>query len=147
MKIKMHVSVLDKCFFVIQSITSDKDKSVNDMLMELYLFIRTLKRASAAKVIVIIPYFGYSRQDRKTEPRVPISASDIAMMLETAGADRIVSFELHCGQIQGFFRSIPCDNIYRSCFFAEHFVMNQSHDYLMAVATAVGGGTRSKLFQ
>jgi len=147
MKIKIHDSVRDKCVFVIQSITSYKDKSVNDMLMELYLFIRTLKRASAAKVIVIIPYFGYSRQDRKTEPRVPISASDIAMMLETAGADRIVAFELHCGQIQGFFRSIPCDNIYSSCLFAEHFVMNQSHDNLVVVSPDAGGVTRAKLFK
>ena len=146
-KIKIHNSVRDKCVFVIQSITSHKDKSVNDMLIELYLFIRTLKRASAAKVIVMIPYFGYSRQDRKTEPRVPISASDIAMMLETAGADRIVAFELHCGQMQGFFRGIPCDNIYSSCLFAEHFVLNESNDNLVVVSPDAGGVTRAKLFK
>ena len=151
-KIKINDTVRDKVVFIIQSITSTKTKSVNDALMELYLMIRTMKRASAKKVIAIIPYFGYSRQDRKTEPRVPISASDVAMMLETAGADRVVALELHCGQIQGFFRDIPCDNIYTSCLLADCMVHDQltSHtdlSNLVVVSPDAGGVSRAKSFK
>lgn len=147
-KIKINDSVRDKCVFVIQSIVSFENRSVNDMLTELYLFIRTLKRASASKVIVMIPYFGYSRQDRKTEPRVPISGSDVAMMLETAGADRVVAMELHCGQIQGFFRDIPCDNIYLSCLLADEFVNHvSSENQLVVISPDAGGVTRAKIFK
>jgi ribose-phosphate pyrophosphokinase len=151
-KIKINDTVRDKVVFIIQSITSTKTKSVNDALMELYLMIRTMKRASAKKVIAIIPYFGYSRQDRKTEPRVPISASDVAMMLETAGADRVVALELHCGQIQGFFRDIPCDNIYTSCLLADCMVndslISQSDlSNMVVVSPDAGGVSRAKSFK
>lgn len=151
-KIKINTTVRDKVVFIIQSITSTEKKSVNDALMELYLMIRTMKRASAKKVIAIIPYFGYSRQDRKTEPRVPISASDVAMMLETAGADRVVALELHCGQIQGFFRSIPCDNIYTSCLLADAIVNEQKNintdlSNLVVVSPDAGGVSRAKSFK
>lgn len=152
-KIKINDTVRDKVVFIIQSITSTKTKSVNDALMELYLMVRTMKRASAKKVIAIIPYFGYSRQDRKTEPRVPISASDVAMMLETAGVDRVVALELHCGQIQGFFRDIPCDNIYTSCLLADYMVQDQSRreqaglSNLVVVSPDAGGVSRAKSFK
>ena len=149
-KIKVNESVRGQIVFVIHSITATENKSVNDMLMELYLFIRTLKRASAKKVIVFIPFYGYCRQDRKTEPRVPISASDVAMMLETAGADRIVALELHCGQIQGFFRDIACDNIYCSCLLADAFVREYSsvgEEKLVVVSPDAGGVSRAKLFK
>jgi ribose-phosphate pyrophosphokinase len=147
-KIKVNDSVRGKIVFVVHSITSTETKSVNDMLVELYLFIRTLKRAAAKKVIVFIPFYGYCRQDRKTEPRVPISASDVAMMLETAGADRIVAMELHCGQIQGFFRDIACDNIYSSCLLADTFVKECSElNDLVVVSPDAGGVTRAKLFK
>lgn len=147
-KIKVNDSVRGKIVFVVHSITSTETKSVNDMLVELYLFIRTLKRAAAKKVIVFIPFYGYCRQDRKTEPRVPISASDVAMMLETAGADRIVAMELHCGQIQGFFRDIACDNIYSSCLLADTFVREcQELNDLVVVSPDAGGVTRAKLFK
>lgn len=150
-KIKVNESVRGQIVFVIHSITATGDKSVNDILMELYLFIRTLKRASAKKVIVFVPFYGYCRQDRKTEPRVPISASDVAMMLETAGADRIVALELHCGQIQGFFRDIACDNIYCSCLLAKAFINNyndmKKEHPLVVVSPDAGGVTRAKLFK
>lgn len=151
-KIKINDTVRDKVVFIIQSITGVERKSVNDALMELYLMIRTMKRASAKKVIAIIPYFGYSRQDRKTEPRVPISASDVAMMLETAGADRVVALELHCGQIQGFFRDIPCDNIYTSCLLADAMVTEQKQlntdlSNLVVVSPDAGGVSRAKSFK
>ena len=151
-KIKINEHVRDKVVFIIQSITSTKTNSVNDSLMELYLMIRTMKRASAQKLIVIIPYFGYSRQDRKTEPRVPISASDVAMMLESAGADRVVSLELHCGQIQGFFRDIPCDNIYTSCLLADALIKDQRSknidlSNMVIVSPDAGGVSRAKSFK
>ncbi len=152
-RIQINESVRDKCVFIIQSITSTETLSINDVLMELYLFIRALKRASAKKVLVCIPYFGYCRQDRKTMPRVPISASDVAMLLETAGADRIISIEMHCGQMQGFFRDISCDNLYSSSALADAFVENIStkEDFdinnLVIVSPDAGGVTRTKQFK
>jgi ribose-phosphate pyrophosphokinase len=151
-KIKIHDSVRNKCVFIIQSITSTETKSVNDVLMELYLFIRTVKRASAAKVIIIIPYFGYSRQYRKTESIVPISASDVAILLETAGANRIVTLELRCGQIQGFFRDIPCDNIHSSCLLTDAFVSDltlykKNMNNLVVVSPDAGGVSRANAFK
>ena len=90
---------------------------VNDSLMELFLLVRCFRRASARTVTAIVPYYGYARQDRKTTARVPISASDVAMLLEAAGVDRMLSVDLHCGQIQGFFHHAPVDNLHA---FVEH---------------------------
>ena len=146
-KIQIDSSVRDKNVYLIQSITSTKTKTINDILIELFLFIRTLKRASATKVIVIIPYFGYCRQDRKILPRVPISASDIAGMLENAGADRIISVELHCGQIQGFFRNIPCDNLYSANVLADAFKKDYKKNNLIVVSPDAGGVSRAKQFK
>ena len=152
-KISVGESVRDKCVFVIQSITSTSTMTINDILIELYLLIRTLKRASVGKVILFIPYFGYSRQDRKVKPRVPISASDVAMMLELAGADRVVGMELHCGQIQGFFRNISCDNLHASCILASAFVedhkrnTSDSNNRLVVVSPDAGGVARAKQFK
>src|SRR5262249_9344243 len=119
--IKIQHSVRGKDIYIIQSIAKSDSGSINDNLMELYLLIRTLKRSNAATITAIIPYYGYARQDRKTESRVPISASDVAMLLENSGVDRVVAIDLHAGQIQGFFHNVPVDNIYASLFMAPQF--------------------------
>lgn len=114
--------------------------------MELFLFIRAMKRASTNSVSVVIPYFGYARQDRKTGPRVPISAADIALMLETAGADRIITIDLHCGQIQGFFRYVPVDHLYAAPIFASHFLQKKLHNPVI-VSPDAGGVGRASTFR
>eukprot|EP00166_Cyanidium_caldarium_P004903 ctg_552.g249 len=100
-------NVRGKDVFVVQATSPP----VNDNLVELLLMIDTLKRASAKRITAVIPYFGYARQDRKCAPRVPISARLVADLIEAAGAHRVLAFELHAGQIQGFFR-IPVDHMY-----------------------------------
>ena len=85
---------------------------VNDALMELLLLIDTLSRSSAKRITVVIPYFGYARQDQKAKSRVPISASVVASMIEKLGPQRVVTVDLHCGQIQGFFHKTPVDNLF-----------------------------------
>lgn len=104
-EIRIHVqeSVRGQDVYIVQPTCQNDSQSVNDNLMELFLLVRTMKRASAASITAVIPYYGYARQDRKTTSRVPISAADIALLLETAGIDRLVTVDLHCGQIQGFF--------------------------------------------
>jgi len=87
---------------------------VNENLMELFFMTRCLRRASAKSITAVIPYFGYARQDRKMSARVPISASDVAMLFEAAGVDRVLAVDLHCGQIQGFFHNTPVDNLLHS---------------------------------
>jgi len=92
--------------YIIQSLSTP----VNDHIMELLLIIDTCRRASAKRIIAVTPYYGYARQDRKNKPRVPISAAVVAMILECVGLDKLVAVDLHCGQIQGFFK-IPVDNL------------------------------------
>jgi len=99
-------SVRGKDVFVVQSIAL----APNDYLIELLMMVDALKRASARSIVAVIPYFGYARQDRKDKPRVPISAKLVANLLETAGVDRVLTMDLHAGQIQGFF-DIPVDNL------------------------------------
>jgi len=99
-------SVRGKDVFVVQSVALEP----NDYLIELLMMVDALKRASARSIVAVIPYFGYARQDRKDKPRVPISAKLVANMLETAGVDRVLTMDLHAGQIQGFF-DIPVDNL------------------------------------
>lgn len=101
-------NVRSKNIFIIQSTCPP----VNENLVELLLMVSTIRRASAKKINVIIPYYGYARQDRKTAPRVPISAADVARLLETVGVDRVVLVDVHSGQIQGFFGPrVPVDNL------------------------------------
>lgn len=100
----------DDCF-VVQPTTGNSLIDVNTALMELMLLIHTLKLSSAKRITAIIPYFAYSRQDRKIQSRVPISASAVAQLIQSMGVDRVVTLDLHCGQIQGFFRNLPVDNL------------------------------------
>lgn len=144
--IKIEKSVRDKDVYIIQSIAKSDSGSVNDNLMELYLLIRTLKRSSSGKITAIIPYFGYARQDRKNESRVPISASDVAMLLENSGVDRVVALDLHAGQIQGFFHNVPVDNVYGSVFMAPKFAELKLHKPVI-VSPDAGGVARAKKFR
>ncbi|MHC4600043.1 MAG: ribose-phosphate diphosphokinase [Planctomycetota bacterium] len=131
--IKIDEDVRGRDVFVIQSTCPP----VAQNLMELLAMIDCLRRASAARITPVIPYFGYARKDRKDEGRVPITAKLVANMITTAGADRVLSMELHAAQIQGFF-DIPVDHLYASPVFANHFRELQLSD-LTIVAPDVGG--------
>ena len=106
--------------FILQS-TSDP---VNDNLMELLIMMDALRRASAASINIVLPYYGYARQDRKARAREPITSKLVANMLQIAGADRLITFDLHAPQIQGFF-NIPVDHLMGSPLIAEYFLSNQ----------------------
>lgn len=143
--IQIDKNVRNKEVFIMQSTCSSNDASVNDNLMELILLVRAIKRSSAASVTAVIPYYGYARQDRKCRPRVPISAADVAMLIEGSGVDRVVSVDLHCGQIQGFFRNAPVDNLYASIIFVPYFVEKKLSD-VVVVSPDAGGVKRAKQF-
>lgn len=145
-RIHINENIRNKHAVILQSTCPSDFQSVNENLMELYLMIRTMKRASAKSITVVIPYYGYARQDRKMSSRVPISAADIALLLEVAGATRVVSVDLHCGQIQGFFHHIPVDNLYASTEFAPYFATKQLHNPVI-VSPDAGGVARAKQFQ
>ena len=116
----------------------------SDNLMEILLMVDALKRSSASTIIAVVPYFGYARQDRKAAPRVPITAKLVANLLETAGIDRLVTLDLHAGQIQGFF-DIPVDNLYGSIIFADYIRSKKLHNPVIA-SPDVGGVTRARSF-
>ncbi|MDQ0274051.1 ribose-phosphate pyrophosphokinase [Peptoniphilus koenoeneniae] len=132
-----------KDVYIIQSTSSP----VNDNLMELLILLDALKRASAGRINVVIPYYGYARQDRKTKAREPITSKLVADLLETAGADRVVAMDLHAGQIQGYF-NIPVDHLsaipYLSNYF-EKIVKDSSEDFVV-VSPDLGGVTRARTF-
>ena len=118
---------------------------VNEHLMELLLIIDAARRASARKVIVVMPYYGYARQDRKHTGRVPISARLVANLLETAGADRVLTMDLHVGQIQGFF-NIPVDNLRSDWIFAEHIRTHvDGLENAVIVSPDAGGAVRARM--
>ncbi|MBF0305756.1 MAG: ribose-phosphate pyrophosphokinase [Alphaproteobacteria bacterium] len=114
----------------------------NDNLMELLVTLDALKRGSARRITAVIPYYGYARQDRKTGPRTPISAKLVANLITTAGADRVVTLDLHSGQIQGFF-DIPVDNLYAAPVFT-HDIKTRLGDEAMIVSPDVGGVVRAR---
>jgi ribose-phosphate pyrophosphokinase len=145
-RIRIKENVRNRDVVILQSNCATATCSVNENIMELYLMIRTMKRASAKSITVVIPYFGYARQDRKSESRVPISAADVALLLEVAGATRVVSIDLHCGQIQGFFRHIPVDNLYASSALAPYFASKKLQKTVI-VSPDAGGVERAKRFQ
>ena len=118
---------------------------VNEHLMELLIMIDALRRASARKVIAVVPYYGYARQDRKHTGRVPITARLVANLIETAGADRVLTMDLHAGQIQGFF-NIPVDNLRTDWVFADH--ARSTYDDLsdtVIVSPDAGGTVRARM--
>jgi len=116
--------------------------NVNDNLMELLLLIHTLKLSSAKRITAVIPYYGY---DRKTKPRVPISASAVAQLIEAMGPSRVLTVDLHCGQIQGFFHDCPVDNLYAEVEFIKQIVsMKISNDELAIISPDAGGVDRAR---
>jgi len=144
-RIQVGTNVRNKDVFIVQPACPTLDQSINDTIMELYLMIRTMVRASAGSINVVIPYYGYARQDRKLKSRVPISASDIAYLLEKAGATRVMTIDLHCGQIQGFFQNIPVDNLCASIVFAP-YVAAKSLSNVVVVSPDAGGVERATEF-
>ncbi|UUL82026.1 ribose-phosphate pyrophosphokinase [Sphingomonas sp. S1-29] len=125
--------------FVLQSTSFP----VNDNLMEMLIMIDALKRASAKRITAVVPYFGYARQDRKPGPRTPISAKLVANLITTAGADRVLSVDLHAGQIQGFF-DIPTDNLYGAPVMSADIKTRFGDRNLMVVSPDVGGVVRAR---
>jgi ribose-phosphate pyrophosphokinase len=126
--------------FVIQSTSYP----ANDHLMELLVSLDALKRASARRITAVIPYFGYARQDRKTGPRTPISAKLVANIITAAGANRVLTMDLHAGQIQGFF-DIPTDNLFAAPVFVEDIQQQFNGGDLVIVSPDVGGVVRARI--
>lgn len=139
--INIEESVRGHHVFVIQSTSSP----ANEHLMELLIFSDALKRASAKSVTVIMPYYGYSRQDRKSKSRQPITAKLVADMLQVAGVDRVISIDLHAAQIQGFFDK-PIDNFPAAPLLADYFLYNKKLDNVVVVSPDHGGVTRARMF-
>ena len=132
-------NVRGKNVFVIQSTSAP----ANDHLMELLITIDALKRASAQTITAVIPYFGYARQDRKVGPRTPISAKLVANILTTAGIDRLLTIDLHAGQIQGFF-DIPVDNLYAAPIITKDIKTKYKNKDIVVVSPDVGGVVRAR---
>jgi ribose-phosphate pyrophosphokinase len=137
--VEIQENVRGEDIFVIQSTSFP----ANDNLMELLIVIDALRRASARRVTAVIPYFGYARQDRKVGPRTPISAKLVANLITRAGADRVLTVDLHAGQIQGFF-DIPTDNLYAMPVMVKDIEDYLGHNNLMVVSPDVGGVVRAR---
>jgi len=137
--IEINENIRGNSIFIIQSISSP----ANDNLMELLLCIDALKRSSAKNITAVIPYFGYARQDRKVVPRTSISAKLVSNLITKAGADRVVTVDLHAGQIQGFF-DIPVDNLFATPIFARHVKKNIKNKNIICVAPDAGGTERAR---
>ncbi len=137
--IEIHENVRGEDVFVVQSTSHP----ANDNLMELLISIDALRRASAKRITAVIPYFGYARQDRKPGPRTPISAKLVANLITEAGADRVLTVDLHAGQIQGFF-DIPTDNLFGAPVISEDIIKRHSDKDIMVVSPDVGGVVRAR---
>lgn len=142
--IDINEDIRGKDLFIVQSTCPP---NINDNLMELMLLISTSRRASARRITAVIPYYGYARQDRKMAARVPISAADVARLLEAMGVDRVVAVDLHCGQIQGFFGPrVPVDNLQGGVVGVNYFAKMQLHKPVI-VSPDAGGVYRVKKFR
>ena len=141
--VSIYETVRGSDVFVVQSTCAP----VNDNLMEMLIMIDALKRASAGRITAVMPYFGYARQDRKTKPRDPISAKLVANLITRAGADRVLTMDLHASQIQGFF-DIPVDNLVGNPIFTRHFTERFGDDVegTMVVSPDVGSVARARAF-
>src|SRR3954469_3875451 len=137
--VEIHENVRGEDVFVLQS----TGYPTNDNLMELLICIDALRRASAKRITAVIPYFGYARQDRKPGPRTPISAKLVANIITVAGADRVLSVDLHAGQIQGFF-DIPTDNLWAAPVMAEDIKTHSAGRPITVVSPDVGGVVRAR---
>lgn len=137
--VEIHENVRGEDVFIMQSTSFP----ANDNLMELLIGIDALRRASAKRITAVIPYFGYARQDRKPGPRTPISAKLVANLITEAGADRVLSVDLHAGQIQGFF-DIPTDNLYGAPVMSADIQARFAGHELMVVSPDVGGVVRAR---
>ena len=141
--VSLFESVRGSDCFIVQSTCSP----VNNNIMELLIMIDAMKRASAARITAVIPYFGYARQDRKAKARDPISAKLVANLLTVAGADRVLTMDLHAAQIQGFF-DIPVDNLYGAPLFATHYLrrFGYGREDMVVVSPDVGSVARARSF-
>ena len=139
--VRLNENVRGSDAFVIQSTCTP----VNDNIMQLLLVIDALKRASAGRITAVIPYYGYARQDRKVQPRVPISAKMVADLITAVGTNRVLTVDLHAGQIQGFF-NIPVDNLYAAPVLAEYIKGKYVSDNLVIVSPDAGGVERARSF-
>ena len=137
--VEVNENVRGQDVYVIQSTS----KPANDNLVELLVCIDALKRASAKQITAVIPYFGYARQDRKPGPRTPISAKLVANLITKSGADRVLTIDLHAGQIQGFF-DIPVDNLYAAPIILEDIKKNYDLDRTVIISPDVGGVVRAR---
>ncbi len=137
--VEIKENVRGEDIFVLQSTSFP----ANDNIMELLIAIDALRRASAKRITAVIPYFGYARQDRKVAPRTPISAKLVANLITSAGADRVLTMDLHAGQIQGFF-DIPLDNLYAAPVFVRDIKKNFKLENLVVVSPDVGGLVRAR---
>jgi ribose-phosphate pyrophosphokinase len=138
-RIEIKESVRGKRVYILQSTNAPADN-----LMELLIMLDAVKRASAKEITAIIPFFGYSRQDRKTKPREPITAKLVSNLITVAGADRIISLDLHAGQIQGFF-DMPVDNLTAAYLFAD-YIKEKNLEKLCVLSPDVGGVSRASKF-
>ena len=137
--VEMKENVRGEDVFVIQSTSYP----ANDNLMELLIIIDALRRASAKRITAVVPYFGYARQDRKPGPRTPITSKLVANMIDKAGANRVLTMDLHAGQIQGFF-DIPTDNLFAAPVFIDDIKKNFESNNTVIVSPDVGGVVRAR---
>ncbi len=141
---EINVQIMDNVRGMDVFVVQPTSKPVNQNLMELLIMIDALRRASASRITAVLPYYGYGRQDRKAQPRVPITAKLVADLITTTGADRVLTVDLHAGQIQGFF-NIPVDNLFAASVLLQYVTGKHFHN-LTVVSPDAGGVERARAF-